>query len=148
MTTGQVQHIVVKAMSTSHARKIASALTQTPIEGIGRVDMVKKPRQAKTCQTDDYPTKGTRKWVTEYQVYSYGQRVPIGRNKYDYTHLEFVKGGFTKKGDAVKEAREQAIKQQLPMTVKIVKVLENDTNTVTDLEPKSTYGEYRVAYHV
>jgi hypothetical protein len=140
--------IKVKAYGVEHARRIASGLTGYPMTSIVDTVMSKKPRQAKTCSTDDFPVKGTRKWVTVYNVYAYGNKVPVGRNKYEYTNMEFVKGGFSTKADALAEARKMAVKHQLPMTVQIAKELEKDSPTVSDVEPKTSVGEYTVSFLV
>lgn len=140
--------IKVKAMSQEHARKLAAALSGYPVSSVLSVACNKQPRPAKTCVTDDFPVKGTRKWVTVYNVYTYGTKIPVGRNRYEYTDMELVKGGFDQKTDAVKVAREMAVKHQLPMTVQIAKELENDSPHVTDVEPKSTFGEFTVTFRV
>ena len=148
MTTMTTEKIVVDAMSTEHAKRVASTLAQFPLEAIRNVKMITKPREAKTCQTDDYPVKKARKWQTQYSVYSYGKRIPIGKNKFLYSNLELVAEGFKLKTEAVKAARELAIKHQLPMTVKIVKVLVDEDNTVSDVTPKTALGKYEVEYVV
>lgn len=148
MTTGTVQSIIVNAMSPEHAKRVAAGLAHFPQEAVKNVQQMKAPRPAKTCKTDDFPQKGTRKWKVEYQIYSYGQKVPIGRGEYHYTEMEFQKDGFEMKTDAVKAARELSIVMQMPMTVKIVHVLDNGNNTVSDLEPKTALGEFRVEYMV
>lgn len=144
----QHQTIKVKAYSTEHARRVASSLTGFSMESITQVAPLKKPRQGKTCTTEDFPVKGARKWVTKYNIYAYGNKVAIGRNRYEYTNMEFVKGGFDTKTEAVKIAREMAIKHQLPMTVQIAKELQDESPHVTDLEPNTTVGEYNITFYV
>jgi hypothetical protein len=138
--------IRVKAFSRDHAAKMAAALSGYDLSKVETVNCIKQPRNAKTCMTDDFPVKGTRKWVTVYNIYTYGTKIPVGRNKYTYTDMEFVKGGFDQKVDACKVAREMAIKHQLPMTVQIAKELENDSPHVSDIEPKTTMGEFTVTF--
>lgn len=140
--------IKVKGYSADHARRIASGLTGHSMALITDTKLLKNPRQAKTCSTDDFPVKGTRKWKTVYNIYAYGNKIPVGRNKYEYTNMEFVKGGYDTKTEAVKVAREMAIKHQLPMTVQIAKELEDDSPHVSDVEPKTTVGEYNVTFSV
>jgi hypothetical protein len=139
--------ITVKAYSKEHAGKMAATLSGYDLSMVQSITMLKEPREAKTCSTDDFPVKGTRKWITVYNIYTYGAKIPIGRNKYEYTNMEFVKGGFDQKVDAVRIAREMAIKHQLPMTVQIAKELEKDSPHVSDVEPKTTVGEFSVTFH-
>lgn len=148
MTTKQSQSIKVKAYSREHAAKTAASLAGVDLADIETVNTIKQPREAKTCTTDDYPVKGTRKWVTVYNIYSYGQKIPLGRGRCTYTHLEYVKGGFEQKVPAVAEARKLAIQYQMPMTVKIEKVLDGSTPFVSDVEPKTTPGEFTVTMNV
>lgn len=138
--------LTVKAMSEAHAMFIAKMMTQKEMHELKYDYTTRHPRPAKTCKTDDYPVRGARKWVTEYQVYSYGQRIALGRDKYAYTDLELVAEHLPSKTDALKEARKLAVDMQMPMTIKIVKVLEDDDNTVADVSPKTTLGEFAIRY--
>ena len=134
----------VEAYSPEHARRIASIITGGAMEHVIDVTEIKKPRNATTCKTDDHPVKGTRKWKTVYQVYAYGAKVPIGRGKYEYINMELVEDDIEQKTEAVKIAKDMAIKHQLPMTVQIAQKLETHDTACADIEPKTTKGKYRV----
>lgn len=142
------QSIKVIAYNEEHARLVAMTMAGIRMDQIIEVTNTKKPRPAVTCTTHDFPVKGTRKWKTEYHIFSYGQRIPLGLNKYLYTHMEFVEGGIETKIDAVKRAKELAVKKQLPMTVQIVQVLDSHEPTVSDVEPKTAMGSYLVTFAV
>lgn len=141
-----VNQVTVKAFSKEHARRFSSGIAGFPIDRIISVDETKKPRAAKTCKVDDFPSKGTRKWKMVYEVYAYGYKVALGADKYHYENMELVKGNIELKGDAVQVAREMSIKHQLPMTVQVAQVLSTHEPTTSDIEPRSTMGEYVVKY--
>lgn len=147
-TTVQTTFVEVKAMSEDHAKRIASGLVGVSMEKVTSVMLLAKPRDAKTCKTDDYPTTGTRKWKTIYEVYAYGQAIPLGRNKIEHTNMELVQSDIATKTEAVKIAREMAVKHQLPMTVQIAQKLDTHDTTCADIEPKTGLGKFKVYYIV
>lgn len=142
--TMEVLSVEVEAFSTEHAKRIASLIAGGTMDHVAKVTMIKQPRPATTCKTDDNPVKGTRKWKTVYQVYAYGSKIAMGRDSYEYLNKELVRDDIDQKTDAVKIAKEMAIKHQLPMTVQIAQKLDTHSNTCADIEPKSTLGKYKV----
>lgn len=144
----QIREVVIKAFSEEHARRIAGALGGFSMEAIRNVRMMSAPRKATTCKTDDNPIKGTRKWATVYQVYAYGQKLAVGANKYEYLNKELVQDDIEQKTEAVKIAKEMAIKHQLPMTVQIAQKLVSHDPGCADIEPKTTLGQFVVSYQV
>lgn len=144
----QVMEIIVKAFSEDHARRTAGALGGFSTQAIRNIRQSKAARKATTCKTDDFPVKGTRKWKTVYQVHAYGQKLAIGRNKFEYLNMELVQDDIEQKTEAVKIAKEMAVKHQLPMTVQIVQKLDSHDAACADIEPKTTPGEYVISYQV
>lgn len=144
----QLREIIVKAFSEDHARRIAGALGGFPTQSIRSIRQTKVPRKATTCKTDDFPVKGTRKWKTVYQVHAYGQKIAIGRNKFEYLNMELVQDDIDQKTEAVKIAKDMAIKHQLPMTIQIVQKLDSHDAACADIEPKTTPGEFVISYQV
>lgn len=142
--TMEVISIEVEAYSQEHAKRIASIVAGGTMDHVSKVTMIKAPRAATTCKTEDNPVKGTRKWKTVYQVYAYGSKIAMGRDQYEYLNKELVRDDIDQKMDAVKIAREMAIKHQLPMTVQIAQKLDTHSNTCADVEPKTTPGKYQV----
>lgn len=142
--TMEITVVEVEAFSQEHAKRIACLIAGGTMDHVTKVTMIKQPRAATTCKTDDNPVKGTRKWKTVYQVYAYGSKIAIGRDEYEYLNKELVRDDIDQKTDAVKIAREMAVKHQLPMTVQIAQKLETHSNTCADIEPKTTRGKYKV----
>lgn len=140
----QLNMIKVKAYSREHAAKAAATIAGIDLASIETVNTNTPPGKAKACVTNDFPVKGTRKWITVYNIYSYGQKIAVGRDKYQYTHMELVEGGFDQKVPAVARARELAIKWNMPMTVKIEKELDGSNPFVSDIEPKTEKGTFTV----
>lgn len=144
--TKPVKQVLVKAFSEEHARRISGAIGGFSMDQIHNVIKTKQPRAATTCKTEDFPVRGTRKWKTVYQVYAYGQKLAIGRNRFEYLNMELVTDDIEQKTEAVKIAKEMAIKHQLPMTVQIAQKLGSHDAACADIEPKSTIGEFQVNY--
>lgn len=142
-TKGQVR---VKAYSRSHAARVFSDLSGIPIGHITAINTSKQPGTSKLCSTNDYPSKGTRKWVIKYEIYSYGTKIAISRNEFHYTNMELVKEGIETKTEAVQLARDLALKEGMPMTVQIVHKLVDGSHTVADLEPRMAKGEFTVSH--
>lgn len=134
----------VEAFSKEHASRVAALIAGGTSEHVIRVAELRKPRNATTCKTDDHPVKGTRKWKTIYQVYAYGAKVALARGKYEYINMELVMDDIDQKTEAVKIAKDMAIKHQLPMTVQIAQKLESHEPSCADIEPKTTKGKYEV----
>ena len=134
----------VEAFSAEHARRLAVLIAGGTSEHVLDVQEIRKPRPATTCKTDDNPVKGTRKWKTVYQVYAYGAKIPLGRGRYEYTNMELVQDDIDQKTDAVKIAKEMAVRHQLPMTVQIAQKLDSHEPTCADIEPKTGKGKYKV----
>lgn len=143
-----VKQVTVQAYSKEHARRLASGMAGFSIDRIFGVEQTKAPRAAKTCKVDDFPSKGTRKWRMIYQVYAYGYKIAIGVDKYRYENMELVKDDIESKSEAVTVAREMAIKHQLPMTVQVAQKCDTHAPTTSDIEPRSTTGEFVVKYFV
>ena len=146
--TTQVKQVTVPAYSEEHARRIAGTFGGFHTSKIREVTQLKAPRKATTCKTDDFPVKGTRKWKTVYQVHAYGQKIAIGRNRFEYINMELVRDDIEQKTEALKIAREMAVKHQLPMTVQIVQKLDTHDPTCADVEPKTGLGQFKVVYSV
>lgn len=142
--TMEILSVEVEAYSQEHAKRIASLIAGGTMDTVVRVTTIKAPRNASTCKTDDNPVKGTRKWKTVYQVYAYGSKIAMGRDTYQYLNKELVRDDIDQKTDAVKIAREMAIKHQLPMTVQIVQKLDTHSPTCADIEPKTGLGKFKV----
>lgn len=136
--------VEVEAFSEEHARRVASLIAGGTMDHVVKVTMTKQPRPATTCKTDDNPVKGTRKWKTVYQVYAYGSKIAMGRDEYEYLNKELVRDDIDQKTDAVKIAKEMAIKHQLPMTIQIAQKLDTHSSTCADVEPKTGRGKYKV----
>ncbi len=134
----------VEAFSEEHAARVAALIAGGTSEHVIRVVEKRKPRPATTCKTDDFPVKGTRKWKTVYQVWAYGAKVPLARGKYEYINTELVADDIEQKTEAVKIAKDMAIKHQLPMTIRIAQKLESHEPVCADIEPKTTKGKYEV----
>lgn len=141
------QTVNVLAYSPAHARKAAAHIAGGE-DRVVETRVITKPIQRAAIESADFPQRGTRSWVTEYHIFAYGQRVPVGLNKFEYIDVEFVKGGIKEKTAAVKEAKRLSEKHQMPMMVQIVKVLEKDSPITFICEPKSEPGEYQVHFIV
>jgi hypothetical protein len=104
-------------------------------------------RAATLCSTDDFPQKGTRKWVTKYYVYQYDYKTPRPDGTFRYMGMRKV-SEFDEKTPALKDAREKTLATQQRHTVRIVKVLEDADNVVTDIAPKlnSAPIQFRFSY--
>lgn len=144
----QVTSAVVKAYSPEHAKRVAAALHGVAYEAVQSVVPLrsKEVSAPSKCQSADFPQQGARKWETEYQIYTYAQRVPIGLNKWSYIGLEFVKGGFASKTEAVKEMKALALKHRVPMMVQIHKTLKKDSNVTAIAEPQMKMQDYQVEF--
>lgn len=142
----ETEIIVVEAMSEQHAKRIAAGIAGIGLERIINITCTKKPRAASTCKTEDFPVKGTRKWKTVYQIYAYGNAIPLGRNKMEHTQMEIVADDIETKTEAIKIAKEMAIKHQLPMTIKIAQKLETHDTTCANIIPKTGLGKFSVEY--
>lgn len=138
--------IVVKAYSRNHAARVFSDLSGIPMAHITAINTTKPTGTSKLCSNNDYPSKGTRKWVIKYEIYSYGTKIAVGRNDFMYTNMELVKEGIETKTEAVQLARDLALKEGMPMTVQIVHKLVDASHTVADLEPRMAKGEFTVSY--
>lgn len=138
--------IQVEALSRNHAARVAADLEDVDMGRICAINTTKPADETKLCTSWDYPTEGTRKWKTYYEVYSYGTRIPLSRSEFEYTNMELVEGGFETKGAAVKRAKELAHELKLPMTVQITQKLVSHSHTVTDIEPKYTPGKFVVTF--
>ncbi len=145
INTFYTKMIDVSAMSKEHAKRLAVSYG-IPMDTIVDVYTVRNPRNASTCKTDDYPTRGTRKWKTVYQVHAYGAKIAMGLDKFEYLNMELVRDDIETKTEAVKIAKEMAIKHQLPMTVQVVQKSISHTPTCADIEPKTTLGTFQVKY--
>ncbi|MNO70505.1 hypothetical protein D3C76_613910 [compost metagenome] len=145
MTTTKV---TVQAYSDEHAKRIAAGLYGVDMGAIISVSAngSTKVTPPKKTQNADFPQHGTRKWVTEYQIFTYAQRLQVGLNKFEYVGLEFVKGGFDEKTKAVKAMKDLALKHRLPMMVQIHKVLEGDSNVCGISEPDMALRPYSVEF--
>ncbi len=83
------------------------------------------------CLNDDRKVKGARTWISQYYIYQCNEikKDPItGENIYIGMRLA---GSSEAKLDAVKQAKEFTLANQLPHTVRIVKVL-TDSNIVSN----------------
>ena len=90
---------------------------------------LRKPKPAKRCNVTMTPQKGARKWETRYVIYDRDER----------SH-----GSALKQADALKKAREIAIKKDKHLMIVIEKRLVDGTSQVADVKPKnSTPGIYR-----
>lgn len=138
--------IQVEALSRNHAARVAADLEDVDMGRICAINTAMPAEETKLCTSWDYPTEGTRKWKTYYEIYSYGTRIPLSRNEFEYTNMELQEGGFETKGAAVKRAKELAHELKLPMTVQITQKLVSHSHTVTDIEPKYTPGKYTVTF--
>lgn len=138
--------IQVEALSRNHAARIASDIEDVDMGRICAINTAMPAHETKLCTSWDYPTEGTRKWETFYEIYSYGTRIPLSRNEFEYTNMELQDGGFKTKSAAVKRAKELAHELKLPMTVQITQKLVSHSHTVTDIEPKYTPGKYTVTF--
>lgn len=138
--------IQVEALSRNHAARVAADLEDVDMGRICAINTTKPADETKLCTSWDYPTEGTRKWKTYYEVYSYGTRIPLSRSEFEYTNMELQEGGFETKGAAVKRAKELAHELKLPMTVQITQKLVSHSHTVTDIEPKYTPGKFVVTF--
>lgn len=144
----KVIEVEVQAYSEEHARRVAAVIVGGTMDQVLKCSKVIQGRKATVCKTDDHPVKGTRKWKTIYQVYAYGEKVPMGRSGYEYLNMELVEDDIEQKTEAVKIARKMALKHQLPMTVQIAQKLESHDPTCADIMPNTKKGKYNVAVMV
>lgn len=94
-------------------------------------------KEATSCKVDDYPVKGARKWVTKYYIYAYDYKEPRHDGTMKYVGMKKV-GEADSKTEAVTTTRALTLKNQSRHTIRLVKVLEDGDNTVTDIEPRTT----------
>ena len=93
---------------------------------------VKKPKIAKRCIVKKNVCKGARKWVTVYDI-----KPIFGSVKQETARVK------TTQGDAVKKAKELALKNQTAYQIFIKKELENSQSEIAYIEPaKSEKGEW------
>lgn len=142
MTTKVVQ---VQAYSKKHAQRVAAALEGVSLCRVGNPVKAKGSiREGKTCKTDDHPVKGTRKWVTQYEIFTYGHRIALGRDKWEYIGYETVKSNIETKTEALSIAKSMAVKHQMPMGVKIVQNLVSHDPSCADVLPNSNLCTWQV----
>lgn len=139
------ERVSVEAMSKRHALNIAKALAGDNRK-IFSITTNKKNRVAKTCKTDMYDVSASDKWATRFNIFSYAQRVPIGKDEYIYTEMSLVESDIETKTAALARAKELSALHQLPMTIKIVKTLVAKNNTVADVTLKNGQGTYKIDY--
>ncbi|WP_422661662.1 hypothetical protein ACK8P5_26430 (plasmid) [Paenibacillus sp. EC2-1] len=140
-----------EAYSKAHASMLAAAMLMISEKMIINVTVAAAPigkgdKPATQCDSVDYPQRGTRKWVTEYQIFTYAERIAVGLTKFDYLGMDLVKGGIESKTEAVKEAKRLAIKHGVPMMVQIHKMSVDDDNVALICEPKMKKKVYLVEY--
>lgn len=140
--------VMVQAYSPEHAKRVAAALYGVAYDAVLSANPAypQKSGAPTKCQSADFPQQGTRKWETEYQIWTYAQRIPVGLNKWSYIGLEFVKGGFESKTEAVKEMKALAMKHRLPMMVQIHKTLKKDSNVTALAEPQMPLNSFHVEF--
>ena len=94
---------------------------------------LKEPKIAKKCTVESQPHKGTRKWITVYQVEPRWER--------NNAPSETVK---TSQGDALKKAKELSLKHNAVYVVTIAKVLESGTPRIAIVTPtESEMGQWK-----
>lgn len=137
----------VEALSEEHAKRVAAAFLGISLNQVKEVILTGKQNHvASTCMTDDHPVKGTRRWATKYEVHTYGSRIALGRDRWEYLQQELVKEGIATKTEALSVAKAMAAKHQMPMMVKIVQVLESHDSSCADILPKTKPMKFRVTY--
>lgn len=94
-------------------------------------------KAATLCKVDDHPVKGARKWLTKYFIYEYDYKEQRSDGTMKYVGMKKV-AEEDSKTEAVKIARALTLSNQARHTIRLVKVLEDGDNTVTDIEPKLT----------
>lgn len=88
---------------------------------------IKKPKIAKRCKVEKNVQKGTRKWITVYVV----------EPKWS-SHCNAYEVVKTSQGDAMKRAKELALKHNEEMVVTIDKQLDNGNNKIASVRPNNS----------
>jgi len=96
-------------------------------DGDMKTKCIKKPKVAKRCKVAKNVQKGTRKWVTVYVIESKWSSRSDSR--------AVVR---TSQGDAMKKAKEMALKSGEAMNVYIKKELDNGDNQVAEVSPNNS----------
>lgn len=88
-----------------------------------------KPVPAKRCTVDKTKQEGTRKWKTVYAIETFmGEEIATRDTQ----------------GEALKFAKDHALKKNQSVTIEIKKVLEKSSNRVATIRPnKATMGKWR-----
>ena len=89
------------------------------------------------CTNDDRKVQGTRTWITRYYIYQCQEiNLDPATGEEVYIGMRFVTDAEAKL-EAIKLAKEYTLQTQLPHTIRIVKVLESESNIVSNHWPKN-----------
>lgn len=131
MAANTQQHYEIEAYTEEDA--IRQAMFH--FKKIIQIEKIKSGYSPQKCKVMDYKFNGAKKWVTKHYIYSFDAKAYDREGKEIYSGLKLM--GATDKGKiaAIKEARSLAITEMKPMTIRIVKVLEDASNVVSDVVP-------------
>lgn len=104
----------------------------------GMLSCVKKSdaKSGQQCTTENFPATGARKWLTQHNVYAV--------NPNNESEMKFIKD-FPDKTNALKHAKELALKYQSKFAVKVEKVLDDGLNIEAMVTPKGVKeGEWTI----
>lgn len=109
------------------------------------IEKIKTGFAPKEVKLDKAKNKGKKTWVTKFYIYSFTSK-QISQDTISYTGLKFIEAMDGKnQADALKRAEELTLKENKPMTVRIVKVLESGSNIVADVFPhKGIKGKWKI----
>jgi hypothetical protein len=98
-----------------------------------KVKCLVKPKQAKKCTVTKIKQEGTRKWETVYVCSPYRS---YGTERCDIIHVK------TTQADAIKKAKELALKHNVNYVINIEKHLKGESKIATVAPAQSTQGKW------
>ena len=102
---------------------------------------VKEPREATMCTTENFPAQAAKKWVTQHTVFA---QDPNDQSK--WVPID----GFPSKTEAVKKAKELALKYQAMFFIKVEKKLGDGQSDIEAIvKPRNAQeGEWEIELDV
>ena len=100
-----------------------------------KVKCLKKPKLAKSCKVEKAVQKGARKWETVFVI----------EQKWGFSNDNYPQGMIVRgtQGEAIKKAKEMALKNQQEYTITIDKQLVKGESKIATIKPKkSEAGEW------
>lgn len=121
------------AKVTAYSRLKQQFKNNILIYGLLDETMVTMPKDPTMCTTENFPAKGTRKWITKHVVYTTDPEDATRTVKLDEADS---------KTEAVALARDLVLKHKITCTIKLERHLEDGQDIETIIAPK--YGEVGV----